>query len=41
MKVYEDEMERIAVKITKIALKRFGFTYPKKEKGQRESKPRS
>ena len=31
MKAYEDEIVRIVVKVTKIALKLFGFIYPKKE----------
>ena len=41
MKAYEDEMERIAVKVTKIALELFGFIYEKEERTQRGSKPRS
>ena len=28
VKAYQSEIERIAVKVTKIALELFGFTYP-------------
>ena len=41
MKAYEDEMERVAVIVTKKVLKLFGFIYPKEDGLQRWGKPRS
>ena len=35
MKAYEDEMERVAVIVTKKVLKLFGFKYPKEDGQQR------
>ena len=41
MKAYEDEMERIATKFSKVLCTGLGYVYEKEEKIQKKSNPRS
>jgi hypothetical protein len=41
IKAYEDEMERIATKFSKVLCTGLGYLYEKEEKSQRKGNPRS